>query len=83
MSGQAYCWGLSHVGQTGIGANALAVLERAPVAGGAAYRLISAGDSHVCALRLSGELDCWGSNFTGELGSGDLSNSPVPRQVQF
>jgi alpha-tubulin suppressor-like RCC1 family protein len=82
-SGQGYCWGLSHVGQAGIGANALAVLEPAPVAGGAHYRLISAGESHVCALRVSGELDCWGSNFRGELGSGDLNSNPVPRQVQF
>lgn len=83
VSGQAYCWGVGHVGQIGYGAHALSVLEPTRVAGSAAYRLISAGESHVCALRVSGELDCWGSNFTGELGSGDLRESPVPRQVQF
>jgi hypothetical protein len=83
ISGQAYCWGLSHVGQTGSGSTALAVLVPAAVAGAAKYQTISAGESHACGLRLSGELDCWGSNYAGQLGSGDLENSAVPLLVQF
>jgi alpha-tubulin suppressor-like RCC1 family protein len=83
ISGQAYCWGLSHVGQTGSGSTAVAVLVPAAVAGAAKYQTISAGESHACGLRFSGELDCWGSNYAGELGSGDLENSAVPLLVQF
>jgi alpha-tubulin suppressor-like RCC1 family protein len=83
ISGQAYCWGASNVGQTGSGSSALAVLAPTPVAGAARYKMISAGNFHACGLRVSGELDCWGSNFAGELGSGDLDNSAIPRQVQF
>ena len=80
---QAYCWGNSHVGQTGSGRTEAAVLLPNPVAGGFHYRAISAGESHVCALRVSGEVYCWGSNFTGELGTGDIAQSVVPRRVQF
>jgi alpha-tubulin suppressor-like RCC1 family protein len=83
VSEQAYCWGLSQVGQTGSGSTSEAILTPSAVAGGAAYQMIAAGDSHACGLRVSGELDCWGSNFAGELGSGDLENSAVPRRVQF
>jgi hypothetical protein len=83
ISGQAYCWGLSHAGQTGSGSTALAVLVPTPVAGAAKYETITAGEFHACGLRFSGELDCWGSNYAGELGSGDLENSAVPLLVQF
>ncbi len=83
ISGQAYCWGEGSAGQIGSGSTTLSVPVPTPVVGGAAYRTISAGNDHACGLRLTGELDCWGGNWLGQLGTGDLENSAVPREVEF
>lgn len=80
---QAQCWGLSHVGQTGSGSTQASVLLPTAVAGGFQYRALSAGESHVCGLLVSGAVYCWGSNFRGELGNLDLVPSAVPRRVEF
>lgn len=83
MSGRAYCWGASDFGQVGSATTAPAVLTPAAVAGGHAYRSIALGYTHACGLRLSGEVDCWGDNYQGQLGTGNLESSTVPVQVQF
>jgi len=38
-------------------------------------------DSHACALRSDGLLGCWGSNSSGQLGSGNNNYRSVPRNV--
>jgi alpha-tubulin suppressor-like RCC1 family protein len=40
---------------------------------------VRVGDSHACATTRSGRLFCWGTNFRGELGTGDKlgTNNPV------
>lgn len=42
---------------------------------------ISGGESHACARMISGEVQCWGSNYAGQLGSaadgGGQINTPV------
>ena len=83
VSGQAYCWGESSAGQIGSGSITLSVPVPTAVAGGGSYRSITAGNDHACALRLTGELDCWGGNWLGQLGTGDIENSAVPREVEF
>jgi alpha-tubulin suppressor-like RCC1 family protein len=49
------------------------------VQGGQAFRLISAGGGHTCAVSTADVAYCWGGNRTGELGngSGDASGAPV------
>lgn len=39
-------------------------------AGGSAVTMLAAGRTHVCALRQSGEVWCWGSNAKGQRGDG-------------
>jgi alpha-tubulin suppressor-like RCC1 family protein len=39
---------------------------------------MSAGESHTCALLPNGTVECWGLNYSGELGDGTTNNSPAP-----
>lgn len=46
------------------------------------YTQVSAGDSHSCAVTVSGAVHCWGANTVfGVLGNGSSSASPVPVPV--
>ena len=42
---------------------------------------VAAGDKHSCALLVNGSIYCWGSNDFGQLGTGDLISSTIPRPV--
>ena len=42
---------------------------------------VSSGGRHTCEIRPDGTLWCWGANFYGQLGSGDTTGGPTPRQV--
>jgi alpha-tubulin suppressor-like RCC1 family protein len=69
------CWGLNDSGQLGYG-NKLNVAAPDTVAavdlGGQQAQAISAGGSHTCALLDNGQVRCWGSGDSGQLGYGDL-----------
>ena len=40
----------------------------------AAFRQLSAGGSHTCAIVFDGSVRCWGLNDKGQLGLGDTAN---------
>ena len=42
---------------------------------------IDAGNNHVCALRATGRIACWGRNRNGNLGDTDLADHPTPFEV--
>jgi alpha-tubulin suppressor-like RCC1 family protein len=44
-------------------------------------RSLAVGDMHSCAIRADGTLWCWGSNRSGELGTGDGLDHAAPAQV--
>jgi hypothetical protein len=80
------CWGLNSLGQLGdgTGANSANALPVVAVGGSGDLTGVTAltmnGEGY-CALLSSGEVDCWGANNDGYLGSGALSyfsNTPVP-----
>jgi len=86
-AGAAYCWGLNDRGQLGAPTsefcNGLAC-SRSPVAvaGGHAFRAITAGREFTCGITTAGAALCWGVNYTGQLGAGSTAPSvPTPAPV--
>lgn len=85
--GAAFCWGRDSTGELGIG-GFNDTDTPAAVVGGLRFTSISAGgdtvqtpleplrvESHVCAIAVGGGAYCWGSNRSGQLGTGTIGDS--------
>jgi alpha-tubulin suppressor-like RCC1 family protein len=77
----AVCWGDDRNGELGNGAASPAPLPPVPVAGLTGARGLFANAQHACAILTDGQLVCWGSNTSGQLGDGTLVNRPQPTPV--
>ncbi len=81
--GSVWDWGVNEIGQLGDGSTADSVVPVEAQGTGSGITQISAGESHVLALRSDGTVEGWGANFSGELGNGtDDSEAPNPTPVQ-
>lgn len=84
FDGAAWCWGHPTDGQLGIGTSLPSrdQVTPAPVQGGLSFRMVHAGSLHTCGITTGGRAYCWGWNFLGNLGDGDVSGdskyTPVP-----
>jgi alpha-tubulin suppressor-like RCC1 family protein len=80
-SGNIKCWGWNAYGQLGLGTAACqpAPTELSKVTGGA--KDVAIATTHGCAITNAGAVECWGRNESGQLGTGDLVSSVVPRPV--
>jgi alpha-tubulin suppressor-like RCC1 family protein len=83
-TGYVRCWGLGTSGQLGysafyntyLGDNELPTAPGAgDVSTGSKVLQVSAGGTHTCVLLATGDIKCWGSNASGQLGNG-LNQSP-------
>jgi len=87
QNGQVYCWGWNRYGQVGMGAVGDTAYITRPqlVADVANVVAITAGDNHTCVLQRSGDMRCWGDNYSGQLGVstvvGDTATSPTAALV--
>jgi alpha-tubulin suppressor-like RCC1 family protein len=64
------CWGKNLFGQLGDGTDINRLIPY-PVSGGFTdWVIVSSGGEHTCALRVTGELFCWGGDDYGQLGDG-------------
>jgi alpha-tubulin suppressor-like RCC1 family protein len=77
--GTRYCWGSNGYGQLGLGDFAR---RKSPIRllDGWTWATVTAGvgAATACGVRNDGNLYCWGSNETGQLGVGDLSTRNRP-----
>lgn len=79
-----FCWGLGTSGQLGTGnttdQNTPTALNSTGGWNTTAWKSVSLGDTHTCAIRLSdNRIFCWGSGTSGRLGTGNTTtrNSPT------
>jgi len=77
------CWGANERGQTGavegvpVPSPVDPTLTATPVAGLVGCTAVTCGAQHACAL-CGGQIQCWGDDRVGELGTGALDGQPVP-----
>ena len=88
-AGEAYCWGFNDQGQLGtrvspdrcqagpVTGSYPCALAPQKVEGGLAFRSITNGGEHTCALDTEGRAYCWGANDRGQLGTGDAASHCV------
>ena len=81
--GAVRCWGWNNLGQLGNGAATYQSNVPVDVKGlGSSVTAIAAGWTHTCALTSAGGVKCWGSNGTGQLGTGSVTPSRTPVDVR-
>lgn len=73
-----YCWGAYDDGVSGWDSTITSDRNYPTVVDSAnTYNSISLGEGHQCAARENGDLVCWGSNASGQLGNGTTSATVV------
>jgi len=81
-SDDAYCWGNAWYGALGTGGGGgvplVFVTAPTPVVGGHKFKQVVAGLASTCAITLSGQGYCWGAGNAGQLGTGTVTDAPVP-----
>jgi alpha-tubulin suppressor-like RCC1 family protein len=87
VNGEIRCWGSNAFGQLGDGSTTSSNVPIAPFNIGpdtlyGPVTGVTVGGSHTCALRSTGQVSCWGDNFSGQLGTGSFTApGPTPRSV--
>lgn len=85
--GTVYCWGMGSQGQLGNGirANSSVPIPAKEVGGSGdltGIKAFSGGSYNQCALKETGQVICWGTNGSGQLGNGTQVSSTPPTYVK-
>lgn len=81
-SGSVSCWGSNSDGQLGAAGSGLArSLTPLTVSGVSDAIALAVGDAHVCAVRATGAVVCWGQGTNGQLGGGVSASTETPTAV--
>lgn len=79
--GGVKCWGENSDGQVGHGDTMPHDLPVAVSGLRSGIKAISAGRRHTCGVTTLGSVQCWGGNFSGQLGNGSHVDSALPTDV--
>jgi alpha-tubulin suppressor-like RCC1 family protein len=83
-AGAVACWGLNSTGQLG---DASVTQRTSPVTTAVPAAVVatqvSAGANFTCALSAAGTMYCWGTNASGQLGTGNTTQSTSPVLAQL
>jgi len=87
-SGDVKCWGRNDYSLLGYGDSNPVPSRFVPSAdvlnfGGLKAKSIASGNAHTCAVLEDGSVSCWGRNYQGGVGAGDLLLQPSPIQVNL
>ena len=80
-SAVVWCWGQNADGELGTGDQLSRIVPTEVTALGTSVRQLALGGSHSCALLVSSQMQCWGSNSNGQLGLRDLTSRSTPTTV--
>lgn len=82
VSGDVYCWGNNASGQAGDGTKQYATKPVKVVGLPGPAAQVKTVSRTTCALLTSGKIYCWGDNYNGQLGNGQIKlPSDVPTEV--
>jgi alpha-tubulin suppressor-like RCC1 family protein len=76
------CWGENDLGQLGNGSIGQPPTPVSVVSGLADVVFVDASQEHTCALHSNGAVSCWGSSYSGQIGTGVTGRFAAPQQVQ-
>lgn len=79
--GSVRCWGENTSGQLGDGGKTMRIAPVDVSGLGSGVAALAAGAGHTCALMSAGGVQCWGENFSGQLGDGTTISRLTPTQV--
>jgi alpha-tubulin suppressor-like RCC1 family protein len=80
--GKVECWGWNEYGQLGDGTTAASAVPVAVSGVNGATGVSVSFLGFACALISDGSTDCWGDNFSGQLGNGsNADDNPLPSRV--
>lgn len=82
-SDEVRCWGGGLLGQLGHGRPSVrSVPIDVRIQDGEPVMKMALGSMHACAVTVSGGMQCWGSNFIGQLGDGTTLAHMLPAPVE-
>ena len=76
-----WCWGDNNWGNLAIGPSYDTAHSAVPSTDTSSWKTISVRGTISCAIRFDDTLWCWGNNYAGQLGVGDLNPRDVPTEI--